>query len=311
MAITAGCGKGVEKSAPTQVAARVNAEEISVHQVNAILTKATGIRPESAAQAKQDVLEKLIDQQLAVQQAIEMHLDRTPDVMQAIEAAKAEILAQAYHAQLTASLPLPSASSDETRKFYADHPELFAQRRIFNLQEIVLATDATALDLIRPLVEQGQSIENIATRLKEKGIRFEASNLARPAEQIPLEFLPRYLNLKNGQTILIETPQTTLLTSLIDTLIQPLDEETATRRIQGFLANQRNAETIAREMKRLREKARIERVGEFAATPQPSPSSPPSSPQPLNSLKPDNRNAPASQPSSQDRAIEKGIADLK
>ena len=69
--LATGCGKSDEKKAATQVAAKVNGDEISVHQINNVLTRATGITADNAPQAKREILDKLIDQQLAVQQAEE------------------------------------------------------------------------------------------------------------------------------------------------------------------------------------------------------------------------------------------------
>ena len=101
--VLAGCGDSDKKKAATQVAAKVNREEISVHQINAVLSRAGNLSPEQAKQAGADVLDKLIEQELLVQQSIEKKLDRDPKTMQALEAARRQILAQAYLEQLAGS----------------------------------------------------------------------------------------------------------------------------------------------------------------------------------------------------------------
>ena len=45
---------------------------------------------------------------------------------------------------------------------------------------------------------------------------------------------------------------------------EPEDEATATTRIQQFLLNQRLSEVVAKEMKQIKEQAKIEFLGEFA-----------------------------------------------
>ena len=91
------CGdRPPEKKAASQVAAKVNDGEISVHQINFVLQRTPNIPAAKAEAAKRQVLESLIDQELAVQQAMEAKLERTPNVMQAIESARREILARAF-----------------------------------------------------------------------------------------------------------------------------------------------------------------------------------------------------------------------
>ena len=51
-----------------EVAAKVNGAEISVHQINSVLAKATGVTNENAQRARKEVLDRLVDQQIAVTQ---------------------------------------------------------------------------------------------------------------------------------------------------------------------------------------------------------------------------------------------------
>ena len=115
----AACGsKETEKPKPaTQIAAKVNSGEISVHQLNYVLTRTPGAgaaSAETAPKIRRDVLNRLIDQELAVEKAIEKKLDRSPDVLLALENARREILARAYVEQVTAAAPKPTV--EEAKK---------------------------------------------------------------------------------------------------------------------------------------------------------------------------------------------------
>src|SRR6185295_5582819 len=126
LAFTTGCGKNDDAKDPkiaTQVAARVNGDEITVHQVNDVLARNPNIAPEFANQAKSEILDRLIDQQLTKQKAIENKLDRSPKVMRAIEAAKSEILALDRREQEFHSLRLRSPASPlESGRAYSRSP---------------------------------------------------------------------------------------------------------------------------------------------------------------------------------------------
>jgi EpsD family peptidyl-prolyl cis-trans isomerase len=264
MALTAGCDSKQDPKVATQVAARVNADEITVHQINNILNRSQSIAPEVAAQTKRDVLDRLVDQQLARQKAIENELDRSPSVVQTIEAAKTEILARAYLERLTAAIP--GTAAWEVEKYYKEHPELFAQRRLFNLEEIAFAAKSDVASGLREHLPRARSMQEIADWLQSREIKFAVNRGVRAAEQISLEILPKVHGMKEGQNQLFEVgSERYLVIRVIGYKVEPVDAATAAPRIQQFLFNQRSRETIAREMKTLRERAKIEYVGEFAA----------------------------------------------
>lgn len=260
-ALAACNGKG-DKPA-TQMAARVNGDEITVHQVNAVLARAAGVTQTNAAQAKKEILDRLIDQQLAVQQAEEKRLDRTPAVVQAIDAARREILARAYLEQVAAAQPKPAAEA--VKQYYMEHPELFGQRRIYNLQEMSLPADATLTEEIKRWVAQGKSMQDMANALNAREVRFVGNVAVRAAEQLAIELLPRFQSLKDGGTMVIEGPQSLAVVHLVSSQPSPIDETAAQPRIEQFLASRKQSEAVAAELKSLRDKAKIDRMGEFAA----------------------------------------------
>ena len=92
----AGCGDKKTDSGATQVAARVNKEEVTVEQIDYLLQQQRGLRPDQSEFASRQALERLIDQELAVQKASELKLDREPRLLQQVEAARREFLSRAY-----------------------------------------------------------------------------------------------------------------------------------------------------------------------------------------------------------------------
>jgi len=263
LALTTGCGKKEDAKAATQVAARVNADEITVHQVNYVLARSQNVTPEVAAQAKRDILDRLVDQHLARQKAIENKLDRSPNVMQAIEAAKSEILARAYLEQIAAAIP--KTAPWETQKYYKEHPELFAQRRLFDLEELAFVAKGDVVKGLHERLSKAHSMQDIADWLQSRGVKFVANRGVRAAEQIPLELLPKVQAMKEGQIQLFEAGgERFQVIRVVAYKAEPVDEQTATPRIQQFLFNRRSSEVMAKEMKRIKEQAKIEFVGEFA-----------------------------------------------
>lgn len=291
LSVLQGCGKEERQKAASQVVAKVNGDEISVHQINYVLTRSQGINPDNAEQAKKDILDKLIDQQLAIQQAEASKLDRDPGVVQNIEAARRDILARAYLEKVAAAQAKPTV--DEARKYYGEHPELFSQRRVYNLQEI-MAPNAPVAD-VRQIVSQSKSMQEVAAALKARDIKFAANAGIRPAEQLPMNILSQLHGTKDGQTIVVELPQGAMVLHVLASQSQPVAEAEALPRIQQFMANQRNGEAVASELKNLRNQAKIEQVGEITISQNAKPAAAP---------------APAAG-AMDDKNVAKGVAGLK
>ena len=292
------CGDKDGKKAATQVAAKVGSEEISVHQINQVLSRANtgGASPEALKAMSKEVLEKLIDQQLAVDQATENKLHRSPDVVAQIEAARRDILARAYIQQVTANITKPTA--EETKKYFAEHPQLFSERRIFNVQEIVAPAAPGVADQLKALVATGKSLDEIAAVLKAKNIPFNGGSATRAAEQIPLEALPKIHALKDGQITVIDSPQGSTVVRVVSSQQAPVTEAAALPRIEQFLINQRAGDAVAANIKQLRSTTKITYMGEFegsAATPAPAAAEVP----------------PAATDDKAKSVIEKGISGLK
>ncbi len=303
--VLGGCGNKnpEEKKVATQVAAKVNKEEISVHQINNVLARAGNVKPEQAKQASRQVLDKLIEQELLIQQAVEKKLDRDPRVMQAIEASRREILAKAYLEQVAGNAAKPDDAT--VKNFYERNPALFSQRRVYNLQELVVAAKPEQVAAIQEQVQQSRSMAELAKYLKDSNIQFTTNAGVKSAEQLPMEILPKLHELKDGQTAVLPSPAGLTLVHIAGSQQRPLDEAAARPFIEQFLTNQKRAETATAEIRQLKEKAKIEYVGEFAQGMPTSGETPQSKPAAAQ------QSAPGAGDKTSDKALEKGIQGLK
>ena len=260
----AACGKEDGTKTATQVAAKVNQEEITVHQLNNAMAQFRNLNPEQQKAVTRQVLERMIDQELLVQKAIERKLDREPRVMQSIEASRRQILSQAYVEQLSAQVQRPSA--DEITKFYGERPELFAERKIYRLQELAIPARAEiTAQLLEEQIRKAKSLNDVVAWLKSLNVPFNANSTVKAAEQLPLEVVPRLAQLQVGQVMLMPAQQGYLLVQVAATEKQPLDEKQAQPFIEQFLTNQKRVELARGEVKSLRDTAKIEYMGDFAA----------------------------------------------
>lgn len=285
-----------DRKPTTQLAAKVNTDEISVHQVNNALSANRAVPPEKIESVRREILDRLIYQQLAVQQAIEEKLDRSPEVVMAMDAARRDILTRAYFGKVAAALPKPEV--DEAHKYYDQHPELFSERRIYAVQELFMPAGAIPVEALREQASS-KSFDEIAAWLKTRNVAFVARTERRSAEQFAPEILRRLHALKDGQTVVVELPGGLAVIRLAASVPAPVDQSTSLQPIQQLLAAQQARAAIAEDIERLRAKAKIEYLNEFAAAGDAAPRPPVQAPPPGAARPP----APVN--------LEKGVAALR
>jgi len=262
--LLAGCGDKKDKPA-SQTAAKVNKDEITVHQINFVLQQQRNLKPEQTEAASKQILERLIDQQLALQKADDLKLDRDPNVVQQLEAARREILARAYVQKVGEAAAKPTP--EEIKKYYDDKPALFRERRIYSLQEIQVEAKPDQVPVLRDKLAASKTVPEFIEYLKANDFRFGGGQAVRAAEQLPLQSLDAFAKLKDGQAVLSPTPTGATIVVLAGSRSQPVSEEQARPAIEQFLLNDRKRKLVEEDVKAMRTAAKIEYVGKFVGGP--------------------------------------------
>jgi EpsD family peptidyl-prolyl cis-trans isomerase len=255
------CG-GQRSSGATQTAAKVNKAEITVHQINYILQQQRGLRPEQADGASRQILQRLIDQELAVQRADDLKLDRDPRVAQQLQATRRDVLAQAYADKVGEAATKPTP--EEVSAYFRSNPALFSQRRIYTLQEITIEAAPEQVTPLRTQLNQTANVAAFIDHLKAQKLRFTGTEVVRPAEQIALANLQALAGMKPGQALLSPTATGAQVQVVVATRDEPVAEDLARPLIEQFLLNDRKRQLLEEERKVLRSAATIQLMGRFA-----------------------------------------------
>jgi EpsD family peptidyl-prolyl cis-trans isomerase len=259
--VLAGCGDKKDKAA-SQTAAKVNKDEITVHQINFVMQQQRGLRPEQAEAASKQILERLIDQQLALQKGDDLKIDRDPRVVQQLEAARREILARAYLEKVGEAAPKPGP--EEIKKYYDEKPALFSERRVYNIQEIAIEAKPERYAELREKLAGSKDINAFLEYLKASDIRFSGNQAVRAAEQLPLGSLEAFAKMKDGQAMMVPAQNGLQVVLLAGSRSQPVTEEQARPAIEQYLLNDRKRKLVEDDLKAMRAAAKIEYVGKFA-----------------------------------------------
>lgn len=240
--------------AANAAAARVNGVEISLSLPKGGRTQAI------------QALEKAIDRELLVQQALKDDLERDPAVAaqlaEAVENARREVLVRAW---LERRVTLARSRTGKVRDFYVENPALFAERRVYRLNELAVSAPSEMVEVLRGEIEGVGDLDAAAARLRARSLRFTAGSVSAPAEKLPLAWLPRLARMKAGEVAVFPAPSGATVVQVAQVEEAPLSEEQAAPLIEQFLSGKQRLEVAAAEVKRLREAARIEYIGDFKA----------------------------------------------
>ena len=261
------CGKGDARKPATQVAAKVNSEEISVHQVNRVIERLARSDPGRATAAQ--VLERIIDEELIVQKAREAKLDRDPRVVQAIEDAQRHILVQAY---VDKAIGSSRSTPEEVKAFYAQNPALFERRRVYRFLEVLAAVPEDKGDALKAQVARAKTLNDVSGWFRSQGIAYNFATWTKPAEQLPRGYPVLFADLSDGEMAVLPSPAGGMsVIQVIQSKDAPLSEQEAKPIIERALAMRKGAEHADADLKRLRAKASIEYVGDFKAAQRDAP----------------------------------------
>jgi EpsD family peptidyl-prolyl cis-trans isomerase len=260
--LLAGCGDKPAAPVATQTAAKVNKEEITVHQVNFLVSQQRGLRPDQAESASKQALERLVDQHLVVQRAEELKLERDPRVLQMLDLARREVLERAYLERVTEAAPRPS--SEEMKQYFESKPNLFAQRKVYALQEIALQAAPDRLEAVGKKLQESRSSDQFLEWLRREGIQFAVNQAVRPSEQLPMAALDQLARMKDGEAYMEPTATGASVTIVTASRPDPVELKVAEPLIEQYLLNERKRKLIDDERRNLRTAAKVQYVGKFA-----------------------------------------------
>jgi EpsD family peptidyl-prolyl cis-trans isomerase len=262
----AACG-GSSENGKTQVVARVNGEEITVHQLNQVLGM---MGPEAAANpadANKNALENIINQTIGVQAAVKMKLDRDPAIMQAIEFTKRRVLLDAYMERSLKQTAAPTPS--EVHEYFSQHPELFANRHIYVFNQLTVRAGKESVSSLVNKVAGVNHMNEFVAWLKDKGVDYNLVSDVKPSEQLPMGMLAHMQKLKVGDLGYLSATDGVVVMEMLQAIEKPMTEQQSQPLIERYLANQKRMEAAKKMFEEMRANAKVEYLGEFKSDAKP------------------------------------------
>ena len=251
-ALLAGCDetKTVHEG---QALVSVNGEEITAMQLNEELERAS-VAPGQQEAVSRQLLAALIDRQLLQNEAVREKLDRDPKVVQAIERARALIVAQAYMQKKVGAIDKPSAA--EVAEYYRSHPEFFAKRKQFDMQQLVIDTRDLS-DQARKAADGARTLDDMAAWFDASKVKYVRTQATRTTSDLSPDLSAKLKSIAPGQLFLVREGPRSMLITMTEVKDNPASLALAAPQIEKYLIAKRTREAAEAELARLRSVARI------------------------------------------------------
>lgn len=251
------------KAQETQVVAIVNGEELTVHQVNDVLRKSKISADVDRKDAANEILDKLIEQTVVYQAAIEQGLSRDPDVVSAIELAKVNVLNKAYLSKrIQKDIKIPES---DVQQYFDDNAYLFGERRLFNYALLrIKATPEKQEEFINK-IKLLNDFGAFKRFLDVEGAVYSESTELVSSEKMNEQLLGPMYALKSNDIGFLALSDGLLVIHLNVVVEQPVPFAKAKPMINAFLQNQKQQELLKGIVEHLKSQAEVEYIGEYSA----------------------------------------------
>lgn len=256
--VLTGCSKESKKSG--QALVKVNGEEITALQLNSELQFA-GVQSAPQDVVRAQVLESLVDRQLLQDAAAREKIDRSPEVVQAVERAKAIVIAQAYIQKRLQLVAKPNKA--EIEAYFYKNSDMFLHRQQFDLRQLVLV-QPNSTDIAEKVIKSANTIEEAAAWLTANNVQFGRNEVSRTSTDLSRELVGKLKAVPVGRLFVVNQDGHSALMAIAAVKDVPVDLQTAAPQIEQYLTNTRNKEAAAAELARLRATAKIDYLNNVA-----------------------------------------------
>lgn len=251
-----------DRKAEGQTVAVVNKEEITATELNAELKSANLPANIAAGEARSRVVQALVDRRLIAQQARADGLDKSPDYLNDQRRATENLLINMLVSRRLNTLPLPTA--EEVAKFQTDHPEMFAKREAWTLQQIQYQTPKDAATLAK--IASAKTLDQLAQLLGTSGVQVTRSTTKVDSAVFPPDIYGRVMALPPGEPFIIPGGNRSVASVITERQRATMSADQARTMALNTIRRTEAQKIIADLVKTARNGAKIEYQKGFAPT---------------------------------------------
>lgn len=235
-----GCGK---KEPTGQVVATLDGKEITAIDLSTEMQGFRAPNPQVRKQAEQQALEAIIARRAIAAAAKKAEIDKTPGYAQQEQRAKEMLLVQMWQQKIAKSVPPPS--KEEVDRFIATHPDLYANRKVFQVAQIRMprTNDPKLIADLKPL----NTLESISSLLSSRQIPFRTGADRIDALAADPAMIDQIVKLPPGEVFVVPAGNLLTINQITGSTEVPVANDVATKHATQYLTQQRTREAIGRQ----------------------------------------------------------------
>ncbi|MDY7547131.1 EpsD family peptidyl-prolyl cis-trans isomerase [Glaciimonas sp. CA11.2] len=248
----AACNDRKEMMSKTLVT--VNGDAITARQLDAEVRFQNPI-------VRNQALEILINRKLLLTEALRQKTDRNPEVIDFIERLKTQVIVQTYLDFIGVKAAKPSNSEIDT--YFKLHPELFAHRKILEIQQLSIAAQDYSVS-IKQMMDNESSLSKIALLLDTQKIAYIKSTHSYTSGDMPTETIKNLIEMGSNHLFILENGTQSLLCALSAIRDSPLTIQDAAPQIEYHLFIEKMRKVAAIQIAKLRSSSKIDYASDSA-----------------------------------------------
>lgn len=249
-----------DKQAEGQTVAVVNGEEITLSELNFELGLANVPAGADKAAVRSQVLQSMIDRRLLAIQAKQEGVDKTPEYISRKRRSEDDLLISMLSAQRFKSVALPSAR--DTDAFIASHPAMFANRELWDLDQIQYQSPSNPA--IQAEMNQTKSFDALLAVLQKHGVAFARQKNRLDTAVVPPELFQKIATLPAGEPFIVRIGDRAVASVITGREPKPITGDQARPVAAEVMRKEQSTKDMANRVSSLRKAAKIEYQKGFA-----------------------------------------------
>lgn len=275
--VLSACDRDAPKAPTGQVVASVGGREITRRELQTEMTGLTAATPAIQKEQQKAALQRLVQRAILVNAAKEQGIDKDPVFALLAQRASDAVMVQMLERKAVAGVPAPS--DEEVAQYMQTNPDMFAQRKLFDVEQIRMPMPADP-KFIKQL-EPFKTMDEVAAFLTKQNIPFQRGANVMDARGQDPKLLKAIIALPPAEIFILSSRSEVFLNQIRNTRILPFEGKEATQFALNSLKAQRSRDVVARQLRGYLTKAQpgVRMSAEFTtpppgAKPKPRPSQP-------------------------------------